>query len=194
MLAVTTNKEENEMATDTRRIYLPQGLQLRGAAVSVGRFLWHFLQMVIAMEVGMMVYHMLLWPLLSGTGYGALTQAYPLFGYWMMVASMTLPMIVLMRFHRSSWRYCGEMTIAMLAPLAALTVMVLCYLLPIHTLYGVGDPLMFLAMAAYMLYRPHDHAHDAHGHPGSSGAGMTPQTIHEEDCEGGERNSSHATV
>jgi len=128
----------------------------------VGRFLWHLVQMVLAMEAGMMVYHLLLWPLLAPTSYGILTNAYPLFGYWMMLVSMVLGMLALMRFHRSNWRYILEMTIAMLAPLAALTLLVLYHMLPIHTLYGLGDPVMILAMIAFMLFRPHEHAYGGH--------------------------------
>ena len=108
-----------------------------GIAVKVGRFLWHLVQMVLAMEAGMMVYHLLLWPVLAPTGYGALTSAYPLFGYWMMLVSMVLGMIALMRFHRSNWRYILEMTIAMLAPLAVLTVLVLCSRAP-HSYFVWG--------------------------------------------------------
>jgi hypothetical protein len=77
----------------------------------------------------------------------------------MMVVSMVLGMIALMSYHRSTWRYGLEMTIAMIAPLAALTGMVLCSWLPIHTLFALGDPLMFLAMAAFMLFRPYEHTH-----------------------------------
>ena len=128
-----------------------------------GRFIWHLVQMILVMEGGMMIYHLLLWPVLAPTGFSTLTKEYPLFGYWMMVASMTLPMIALMRgYHRSTWRYCLEMTIAMLAPLALFTVLVLCSLVPIHTLYGFGDPVMILAMAAFMLFRPGHHAHGGH--------------------------------
>jgi hypothetical protein len=58
------------------------------------------------------------------------------------------------------------MTLAMLAPLAALTVLVLCAVLPIGTLYGVGDPVMYVAMAAYLIYRPHGHAQGGHAHAG----------------------------
>ena len=125
-----------------------------------GPFLWHFAQMVLAMEAGMMIYHKLLWPLLEPTRFAALTDTYPLLGYWMMVISMTLPMLVLMRFyHRSTWHYCLGMTGAMLAPLAALTVLVVCYVIPSHILYGIGDPVMFLAMAAFMIIRPSKHVH-----------------------------------
>ena len=144
-----------------------------GFAAQAGAFVWHFVQMVLAMEAGMMVYHLLLRPVLAPTSVGALTSQFPLIGYWMMVAAMVLGMIALMGYHRSSWRYSLEMTIAMIAPLAALTVLVLCSLLPIHTLYGVGDPVMFLAMAAFMLFRPHDHAHGAHEHAGHQHAGSS---------------------
>jgi hypothetical protein len=115
--------------------------------------------MVIAMEVGMIVYHMLLFPLLAPLGYYTLTDTYPLFGYWMMVISMAVGMIVLMRYHKATWRYCMEMTGAMFVPLVALTALVLFELCPAHILYRFGDPLMFLAMAAFMLIRPIKHAH-----------------------------------
>jgi hypothetical protein len=160
------------MTTDFRPGALPRAVRLRSSAANVGRFLWHLLQMILAMEAGMAVYHLLLHTLLAGTGYAALTNAYPLFGYWMMVASMTLPMIALMRlYHKSSWRSGGEMTIAMLVPPAALTVLVLCGLIPLHTLQALGDPLMILAMAADMLYRRDEHAHGGHAHAGHQHAG-----------------------
>jgi hypothetical protein len=129
-----------------------------------GPFLWHFAQMVLAMEAGMMIYHKLLWPLLEPTRFGALTDTYPLLGYWMMVISMALGMLVLMRYRKSTWRSCIEMTGAMFVPLVALTALVLFELCPIHILYGFGDPLMFLAMAAFMIIRPMKHTHVANQH------------------------------
>jgi hypothetical protein len=171
------------MTSDTRQVDLPRRLHLRGAAASVGRFLWHLLQMVIAMEAGMAVYHLLLNTVLTGSSYAALTREYRLFGYWMMVVSMALSMLAFMRYyHKSNWRSCGAMTFAMLAPVAALTVLVLCELIPLQTLHAVGDPLMILAMAAYMLYRRGEHAHGGHEHAdpqqaGSSDAATTKHTM-----------------
>jgi hypothetical protein len=133
-----------------------------GARIKVGAFLWHLIQMIVAMEAGMAVYHLLLGTLLAQTGYAALTKAYPLFGYWMMVVSMTLPMIGLMRFQRSSWRHCLEMSVAMVAPSAMLTLLALVGSISFGLLSGAGDPAMYLAMTAYMLYRRDDHG--AHGH------------------------------
>ena len=162
------------MTTDIRPGALARFARLRSSAASVARFLWHLLQMVLAMEAGMAVYHLLLHTALAGSSYAALTEVYPLFGYWMMVASMTLPMIALMRlYHKSSWRSCNEMTIAMLVPPAALTALVLCGLIPLHTLQALGDPLMILAMAADMLYRRGEHAHGGHAHGGHAHTGSS---------------------
>lgn len=131
----------------------------------VAAFLWHLIQMIIAMEAGMAVYHLLLGTLLAQTGYAALIKADPLFGYWMMVVSMTLPMIGLMRFQRSSWRHCIEMTVAMVAPSAVLTLLVLVGSISFGLLSGAGDPAMYLAMTAYMLYRRDEHGAHGHGSP-----------------------------
>ncbi len=150
------------MTTDTKKVNSLQKIRIPEGTSKMGRFLWHLVQMVLAMEAGMMIYHLLLWPLLAPTGLSILTQEYPLFSYWMMAFSMALGMIVLMRYHKSTWRYSLQMTTAMLAPLAALTVLVLWYVLPIHTLYGVGDPVMILAMTAFMLYRPQEHGGHKH--------------------------------
>jgi len=147
------------MNTDNRPMYFPNSFPLRTMAVSVGRFLWHFLQMTIAMELGMMIYHKLIYPLIAPMGLDALTDTYPLVGYWMMLISMAAGMVVLMRFHKSTWRYCMEMTGAMFVPLIALTALVIFELCPAHILYAFGDPLMFLAMAAFMIIRPANHTH-----------------------------------
>lgn len=172
------------MATNMMHANLPMKVQVRSHAANVGGFLWHFLQMVLAMEIGMMVYHLLLRPLLAQTPYADLTAAYPLIGYWMMVTFMILGMLALMLYRKSTGRYCLEMTLAMLMPIAMLTVLVLCSLIPSHTLYGAGDPLMFLAMAAFMLYRPHEDAHVVHEHTGHqhadpSEAETTQHTVHD---------------
>ena len=135
------------------------------AFAKVKSFLWHLLQMVLAMEAGMVANSALLGTLLAGTGYDALTRKYPVFGYWMMVVAMTLPMVALMRYyHKASWRYCLEMAAAMAAPAVALTILVQVGLLPAKPFLGCGisDPLMVLAMAGYMLVRPMPHNHGKH--------------------------------
>jgi hypothetical protein len=82
----------------------------------------------------------------------------PRLDYWLHVASMVIPMLILMRvYHRSSWRACGEMTVAMLIPVAILRLQVLSDVVPFETFLEVDDPLMIVAMAAYVLYRPSSH-------------------------------------
>ncbi len=136
--------------------------QIVTLATSAGRFLWHFMQMVLVMEAGMMIYHKLIMPQLVPLGFHHLMITHPLLCYWLMVASMTLPMIALMRlYHKSTWRYTWEMTAVMLAPLAVISILVLCDLCPIHILQGFGDPLMFVSMAAFLLIRPAHHSHGA---------------------------------
>src|SRR5271157_2193711 len=127
-------------------------------ALRAGRFLWHFAQMVLAMEAGMMIYYRLILSLLAGTGFAMLVQRSMLFGYWMMVISMVLPMIALMRlYYRSAWPYCLGMTGAMLAPTAIITVLVLSSVCSVQILHAFGDTLMFLAMAVFLLCRPMHH-------------------------------------
>lgn len=173
------------MASSINQVALLHRFHLRGTVARVAGFLWHFAQMVIAMEIGMMVYHLLLSPLLSQTPYSALTDAYPIIGYWGMVISMVLGMLALMLYHKSTERYILEMTMAMLAPVVALTVLVLCSLIPSHILYGIGDPVMFVAMAAYMLYRPHEHAHGGNEHASHEHARMSQADVIEHSAYGG---------
>lgn len=143
-----------------------QNRRLHDLVWIVGGFLFHLVQMILAMEAGMLIYRYLVKPFLAPTAYRALTMKYPLFGYWMMVVSMVIPMIALMRYyHRHSWRHCADMTIAMAAPIAALTGLALCHLIPLQTLYGIGDPVMYGAMAVFMFFRPGAKAHAGSGQP-----------------------------
>src|SRR5579859_3451914 len=98
------------MITDRWQSALGRGSAVRSNAARLGRYVWHLLQMVLSMELGMMVYHLLLMTVLAGTGYAALVESSRMSGYWMMVLSMALPMVALMRFQKHSWRSCGAMT------------------------------------------------------------------------------------
>jgi hypothetical protein len=127
-------------------------------AKHVTRSLWLLLQMVLAMNAGMVLYHFLLHGVLMGTAAGTLLHHSPRLDYWMHIASMVIPMLVLMRvYHKSTWRASAEMTVAMLVPAAILKVLVLGDVVPFETFLELDDPLMIVAMAAYLLYRPSDH-------------------------------------
>lgn len=138
-----------------------------------GRFLLHLLEMLIAMQVGMMLFHLVLGLLRifsissafeSGTTLHAVT----------MTVFMTIPMVAWMIFRGHGWRHCIEMVIAMVAPVALIGL--LCQLgidayLP--WLAGLSTPLMFLGMILAMLYR-RDHYTRTKGHV------MEPPTVESE--------------
>jgi hypothetical protein len=114
--------------------------------------------MIVAMKLGMVIYHIKLDTVLAGTTFATLNVEHPAFGHWMMVASIALAMVVFMRYyHKSSWQYCGEMTVAMLIPPAVLTVPMLHVLAPVEFLQTGSNWLMIPTMAALMLYRGGHH-------------------------------------
>ena len=121
-------------------------------AAKIKSFLWHLFQMIVAMQIGMMLYHGAFVNQLAPMSYKFATIAYPLFDYWMMMISMILPMICLMRYHRYDWRYCIGMTIAMLAPVALFTMLMWIGLISMMTLRIAGSITMNLGMVIYMLF------------------------------------------
>ncbi len=137
------------------------------AAPKVGRFLWHFVQMNVAMMVGMGIFHVLT---------GKPTESGRVLWYAGMELSMALPMAALMLAQGHGWRHSAEMAAAMLAGPA---VFIACAALGLHntipgltrnTLLSLADVTMFLGMLGYMLYRrdmytrPHARAHGTHHH------------------------------
>jgi len=120
-------------------------------AAKIKSFILHIFQMIIAMEIGMMLYHMVFFNLPAPESYKTFILANPLFDYWMMMLAMTLPMIVLMRYHKYDWRYCIGMTIAMLAPVALFTMLMWIGLISMMTLRIAGNITMNLGMVIYML-------------------------------------------
>lgn len=115
-----------------------------------GRFLWHFVQMVLAMMLGMGIYHLLT---------GKRLAAYPVLNYAGMELSMIPPMVALMLYHRHGWRHNVEMVGAMLVgPAVFLT----CAQLGLHNyipglsremLLVLSDATMYAGMLGAMLYR-----------------------------------------
>jgi hypothetical protein len=141
---------------------LETGGRVRGRLVSGWRFARHFLEMVLAMMVGMGVFGLALVVLGEPPGYANLLVRYGLMG-----AFMAAPMVAWMRHRRHSWRDGGEMTAAMLVPMLAMV-------LPVQL--GVAVPglskgsLMMLShmamiggMVAWMVYRRDRYAHGSQG-------------------------------
>jgi hypothetical protein len=126
----------------------------RGVVEASGKFLVHFLEMVIAMGIGMAIFGPVKGSLIS-QGYAALLDTHSLdYQAWMNLF-MVVPMVLWMRVRGCSWLHGAEMPGAMVVPPAC--VLVLCSLgvsnvLPWFTtsLTGVA---MFLGMLGSMLYR-----------------------------------------
>lgn len=116
----------------------------------VGTFGWHLVQMILAMQLGMQIFHWLL---------SARLMTYPVLHETVMEVFMVAPMVVLMAVQRHRWRHTLEMAGAMLLGPAVLIACVqfgLCRHLPVlsaQTLFSWVDLTMYLGMLAAMLYR-----------------------------------------
>ncbi len=127
---------------------------LGSVALGAGHFVLHFLEMVIAMMVGMGVFLPVKGAFVS-QGYTALLdRASPDYWAWM-GAFMVIPMVLWMRFRGCGWRLGVEMAIGMLLP--AVAVLLLCDVAHVTWLTpGAAHPAMLIGMLAAMIYR-HEH-------------------------------------
>jgi hypothetical protein len=124
------------------------------AAAGTGRFLLHFLEMVIAMGVGMAIFGPVKTALVD-QGYTALLDRTSFDYQLWMDLSMVVPMVLWMRARGHMWRHGIEMGGAMIIPTAC--VLLLCRagvtdVLPWFTTSLTGIA-MFGGMLVYMLYR-----------------------------------------
>ena len=113
----------------------------------------HYLEMVVAMLVGMAVLgsvHQLLWPALTARADVAVM---------VMATDMAIGMGAWMKFRGHSWRGIAEMSAAMYAPFAVLLVPFWLGTVGEGDLMMWGHVLMFPAMALVMYLRPAEYAH-----------------------------------
>jgi len=129
-------------------------------AGQIVRFVWHFIEMAIAMLIGMMP----LGFVLSALGQSDLSNRSPEAFAMAMTASMVLPMAAWMRIRGHGWERTGEMTAAMTLPDLLLVVGSLAGLLPHAAALSAMDTLMWAGMLAAMLFRWSDYAQHQHGH------------------------------
>jgi YHS domain-containing protein len=133
-------------------------IQLPSAVVSAGRFVLHFVEMCVAMIVGMMVF-------MAIPGVMDLPRELHLMG---MAVAMTAPMVAWMRIRGHGWRHGIEMSIGMLLPwIAVLALVGMGAANALPWLAMADGPAMFLGMLAVMLFRPGHYAHGHHHHHGS---------------------------
>ncbi|KAB8194712.1 AraC family transcriptional regulator [Nonomuraea phyllanthi] len=126
-----------------------------GRIGTVGRFVWHYIEMVIAMGLGMLLLGMV-WsavlPEITRTDVAVLVMA----------ADMTIGMAVWMAVRRHSRAAIAEMSLAMVLPFVVLLVPYWFGVLPGHLVMSLGHLLMFVLMAVAMLRRRDEYLHHHH--------------------------------
>ena len=123
---------------------------VRGQALR--RFLRHYLEMIMAMVVGMVVLGAAEAMLLNRVGW-AETLAQPEPSSLIMATNMITPMAAWMRFRGHRWSAIAEMAVAMYLPFVVLFVPLWLGVLSPTGLMVLGHVLMLFAMAAVMWLR-----------------------------------------
>ncbi len=134
---------------------------------SVRNFIRHYLEMVVAMLLGMVVLGVpaLLALGAFGTSRSELYGDAPTLALLGMAVTMTLPMVVWMRYRGHGWAPCADMTVAMFLPTLAVLVPLWAGMADdVHALMMVEHIAMGPAMLVAMLLRRDEYtgAHDAH--------------------------------
>ena len=115
-------------------------------------FIRHFLEMVVAMIVGMAVFGAIVWGIFGLLGHASLRH-YAGFRALVMAINMIIGMSLWMRHRRHSWAAIGEMAGAMFVPYVALLGPYLAGVLSGPALLGAMHLLMLPAMVLAMLHR-----------------------------------------
>lgn len=135
------------------------GMGSEGPARQAARFAWHFVQMFIAMMLGMLP----LLAVLSLLGIYDLSKRQPELFASLMAVSMVLPMAAWMRLRMGhGWARTTEMSVAMVAPTAVVVPLCLAGFLPHSAAVVTTHVLMPLAMLTDMAYRWRDYAQHRH--------------------------------
>ncbi len=132
------------------------------APVTGHRRIWkltvHYVEMVIAMAVGMVVLHPVWTFLLDAAGWSAFLDS-PEAMAMVMATDMTIGMTAWMRFRGHTWRPCAEMGAAMYLPFLVLFPPMWAGWIDSGGMLLWGHVLMLFAMAGAMALRPSEYAH-----------------------------------
>ena len=137
-------------------------LRSNAPAMQVARFVSHYVQMSIAMYLGMLLPVGLL---LSAFGLSSQSSRSPEASALLMTGEMVLGMAAWMAIRRHTWRHTVEMSAGMAASTGVIAVASLAGLLP-HTAASSTPVsiLMWAGMLAAMLFRWRDYAQYGHCH------------------------------
>jgi hypothetical protein len=126
-------------------------------------FIRHFLEMVVAMVVGMMVLGAVVRMALAQLGHSALLDQTEL-AVLVMATNMTAGMTLLMRYRRYSWPSIAEMAGAMYVPFLVMLIPFWAGLVSGAVVMAGGHVLMLPCMILVMLHRRREFAQEHHGH------------------------------
>ncbi|GAA4447281.1 hypothetical protein [Phytohabitans houttuyneae] len=129
------------------------------------RFLWHYVEMIIAMVVGMLVLGLARAGLLGLLDVELSSQTQPETAALLMAFDMSVGMVVWMRYRGHGWAGTMEMVAVMFAPVVLLAPFTLTGLMSGHALMMVMHIAMLPLMLAVMLRRrdEYTHGHKDHG-------------------------------
>ena len=121
-------------------------------------FIRHYLEMVVAMLLGMAVLGLPLYAV--GTGWHELAIESPAIGFLGMATSMTVPMVGWMIYRGHGRRANMEMSASMFVPTFAVVALTWADVVTdTGALMTIEHVAMFVAMAAVMLLRPAEYIH-----------------------------------
>jgi hypothetical protein len=133
---------------------IDQDSQIHTPASKVGRFFLHLLEMLLAMMVGMGIFHLLVKQIPATSSLATLADKQTVLHIAMMAIFMTVPMLTWMILRGHGWRHSLEMGVAMLAPVAVIYLLCTLGLVEyLPWLAGAGGTAMHLGMLAAMIYR-----------------------------------------
>ncbi|MFI6513170.1 hypothetical protein ACIBCT_36685 [Streptosporangium sp. NPDC050855] len=125
-----------------------------GPRIRWGRFAWHYVEMIIAMFVGMFVLGMLL----RAVGLGFSQERQPELAYLLMAFDMSVGMVVWMRYRGHGWVPTLEMCAAMFVPVVPLFPLLWAGVIDSEGLMMIAHMAMFPLMLVAMLWRRDEYA------------------------------------
>jgi hypothetical protein len=123
-----------------------------------GHFARHYLEMAVAMVAGMVVLGGLRSGVVAVTGLDYSLATRPEFAAFEIALTMSVGMIIWMRFRRHSWASILEMVGAMFAPVIALTPLTWLGIIPSESLMMLTHVAMLPLMLVVMIRRRQEYA------------------------------------
>jgi hypothetical protein len=127
-------------------------------------FIRHYIEMVVVMFAGMIVLGLPGEAALKaiGSGTSELRHDAPAIVFLGMMATMTIPMVVWMRYRGHRWRPTLEMAASMIIPTLIAIALLAAGVLSFEALMGVEHVAMLLGMLAAMLFRVDEYTSHVH--------------------------------